>query len=453
MKTGVNACGKVLIVDDEINALKVLSAILSEEGYHVIESLNVEEAIKSVHKDDVDAIITDLKMKGIDGIQFFEYLTEHNIEIPVIFLTAYGTVESAVQAMTYGAFYYFIKPPDYSKLKGILARAVEQRRLKRELEMLRKRLSEEYRFRIIGNTTEMRRIASTVKAIKDSESSVLIYGETGTGKELLARALHYSSSRRELPFVTVNCAAIPRELMESELFGYEKGAFTGAISRRTGKFEEASGGTVFLDEIGELELALQAKLLRVLQEREIERLGSNKKIKVFFRLVSSTNRDLREEVGNGRFREDLFYRINVVQINVPPLRERREDIPLLVAEFVTEFCAREKKVITMSDEVMGIFQNYTWPGNIRQLRNTIEHAIVLAKGNRITRRELPEEFTFSRRREGLTGSNFTQTLKEMEAKTIKEALQKLDGNKSKVAKMLGISRKALYKKMKNLHLF
>jgi DNA-binding NtrC family response regulator len=392
-------------------------------------------------------------MKGIDGIQFFEYLTEHNIEIPVIFLTAYGTVESAVQAMTYGAFYYFIKPPDYSKLKGILARAVEQRRLKRELEMLRKRLSEEYRFRIIGNTTEMRRIASTVKAIKDSESSVLIYGETGTGKELLARALHYSSSRRELPFVTVNCAAIPRELMESELFGYEKGAFTGAISRRTGKFEEASGGTVFLDEIGELELGLQAKLLRVLQEREIERLGSNKKIKVFFRLVSSTNRDLREEVANGRFREDLFYRINVVQINVPPLRERREDIPLLVAEFVTEFCAREKKVITMSDEVMGIFQNYTWPGNIRQLRNTIEHAIVLAKGNRITRRELPEEFTFSRRREGLTGSNFTQTLKEMEAKTIKEALQKLDGNKSKVAKMLGISRKALYKKMKNLHLF
>ena len=453
MKTGVNASGKVLIVDDEINALRVLSAILSEEGYHVIESLNVEEAIKSVHKDDIDAIITDLKMKGTDGIQFFEYLTEHNIEIPVIFLTAYGTVESAVQAMTYGAFYYFIKPPDYSKLKGILARAVEQRRLKRELEMLRKRLSEEYSFRIIGNTTEMRRIASTIKAIKDSESSVLIYGETGTGKELLARALHYSSSRKELPFITVNCAAIPRELMESELFGYERGAFTGAIARRIGKFEEAYGGTVFLDEIGELELTLQAKLLRVLQEREIERLGSNKKIKVSFRLVSSTNRDLREEVGVGRFREDLFYRINVVQINVPPLRERREDIPLLVAEFVTEFCAREKKVITMSDEVMGIFQNYSWPGNIRQLRNTIEHAVVLAKGNRITRRELPEELTYSRRREGLHPSLYAQTLKEMEAQTIKEALQKLEGNKSKVAKMLGISRKALYKKMKNFHLF
>ncbi len=452
MKTGIKAAGKVLIVDDEPNALRVLSAILSEVGYHVIESLNVEDAIKAVHKDDIDAIITDLKMEGMDGMQFFEYLNERNIEIPVIFLTAYGTVESAVQAMTNGAFYYFIKPPDYAKLKGILARAIEQRHLKRELEILRKRLSEEHNFRIIGNTSEMHRIASTVKAIKDSESSVLISGETGTGKELLARALHYGSARKELPFITVNCAAIPRELLEAELFGYERGAFTGAIARRIGKFEEAAGGTVFLDEIGELELALQAKLLRVLQEREIERIGSNRRIKVFFRLVSSTNRDLKEEVRAGRFREDLFYRINVVQINVPPLRERREDIPLLVAEFVAEFCAREKKLLTMSDEVMGIFQSYFWPGNIRQLKNTIEHSVVLAKGNRITKKELPEELTYSKRSEGLPVNRPAQTLREMEAQAIKEALQKSGGNKSKAAKMLAISRKAFYKKLKEFQL-
>ena len=452
MKTGTKAVGKVLIVDDEPNALRVLSAILSEVGYHVIESLKVEDAIKSVHKDDIDAIITDLKMEGMNGMQFFEYLIEHNIEIPVIFLTAYGTVESAVQAMTNGAFYYFIKPPDYTKLKGILARAIEQRRLKRELEMLRKRLSEEHNFRITGNTNEMHRIASTIKAIKDSESSVLISGETGTGKELLARALHYGSARKELPFITVNCAAIPRELLEAELFGYEKGAFTGAIARRIGKFEEAAGGTIFLDEIGELEMALQAKLLRVLQEREIERLGNNKKIKVLFRLVSSTNRDLKEDVGAGRFREDLFYRIHVVHINVPPLRERREDIPLLVTEFVAEFCAREKKLLTISNEVMGIFQGYSWPGNIRQLKNTIEHAVVLAKGNRITKKELPEELTYSKRSEGLPVSRPAQTLREMEAQAIKEALQKFGGNKSKAAKMLAISRKALYKKLKEFQL-
>jgi DNA-binding NtrC family response regulator len=437
--------GRVLIIDDEQNAIKVLSAILSDAGYNVIESQNVEKAIKIISKKDIDVIVTDLKMPGKDGMQLFDYIIENHPDIPVIFLTAYGTVESAVTAMTRGAFYYFIKPPDYLKLKSIIVKAIEQRSLKKELEILKQKLSrKETHFHIIGNTAQMLKIFDTIEAIKDSSSSVLIYGETGTGKELIAKTLHFNSARRDKPFIAVNCAAIPRELMESELFGFEKGAFTGAVTRRIGKIEEASSGTLFLDEIGELEPSLQAKLLRVLQENEIERLGSNKKIKVNFRLISSTNRDLKKVVESGNFREDLFYRINVIQLNLPPLRERAADIPLLISEFVKEFCIREKKLLTVSDEVMKIFQNYRWPGNVRQLKNVIERSVVLTKGEVITSNELPEEFlplqeqneTFSKK-----------TLKDLEIKAIKDALEECKGNKSKAAKMLGISRKAFYKRL------
>lgn len=440
--------GTVLIVDDEPNAIKVLSAILLEADYSVVESIDVGMALETLRQEDVDVIITDLRMPGRDGMQLFEYVTENHPDIPVIFLTAYGTVDSAVHAITHGAFYYFIKPPDYLKLKSILARAVEQRSLKREIDTLRKRLAEETSLsRIIGKTPRMLKIFNTIETIKDSESSVIICGETGTGKELIARALHFGSDRRDRPFVAVNCAAIPRELLESELFGYERGAFTGAVSRRIGRFEEASGGTLFLDEIGELELSIQAKLLRVLQEREIERLGSNKKIKVHFRLVSSTNRDIEREVKVANFRKDLLYRLNVIQINVPLLRERKDDIPLLVSDFVNEFCIREKKVLTVSDEMMRIFQDYHWPGNVRQLRNVIERAVVLSKGDTITPRELPEEFISLKKREGLLYS--LKTLSELESEAVRNALRACNGNKSKAARLLGISRKALYKRLKD----
>ena len=441
---------KVLIVDDEPNAIRVLSAVLSQGGWNVIESPDVERAIKIISEKDLDAVITDLKMPGKDGMQLFEYITENHPDIPVIFLTAFGTVESAVQAMLNGAFYYFIKPPDYLKLKSILARAIEQRHLKKELKLLKMELSrEDNQPRIICNTPEMTRTFQTIDAVKDSESSVLICGETGTGKELMARLIHYSSIRRDRPYIVVNCAAIPRELLESELFGNEKGAFTGAISRRIGRFEEASGGTILLDEIGELEIPLQAKLLRVIQEREIERLGSNKKIKVEFRLLSSTNRDLKKEVQTGHFREDLFYRINVVQINVPPLRDRKDDIPLLVSEFVKEFCIKEKKkILPVSEDVMRIFKNYQWPGNVRQLKNVIERAVILEKRGRITARELPEELlSFRGRTEPI---NSAKTLKEVEFQAIKDILNEYKGNKSKAAKKLGISRKKLYKRLKEL---
>lgn len=443
--------GKVLIVDDDANAVRVLSAILSEGGYDVLEAGDVDAAIKLVGSEDVDAVITDLKMPGKDGMHFFKYVTENHPAVPVIFLTAYGTVESAVSSITHGAFYYFIKPPDYLKLKGILSRAVEQRRLKRELENLKRRLSSEHNpHRIVSNNPAMLKIIETIEAVKDSASSVLICGETGTGKELIARSLHYSSTRRSSPFIAVNCAAMPKELIESELFGYEKGAFTGAVARRIGKFEEAAGGSVFLDEIGELELSLQAKLLRALQEKEIERLGSNKRMKVEFRLISSTNRNLRREVQAGNFREDLFYRINVVQVNVPPLRERMDDLPLLVSEFVNEFCVREKKVLSISDEVMRIFQSYSWPGNIRQLKNIIERAVVLVKGSKITPRELPEEFLSYKR--GLESINSLRTLRQIEIHAVRDTLHKCNGNKSKAARVLGISRKAFYKKLRDYQL-
>lgn len=442
--------GRILLVDDEPNAIKVLSAILSDAGYDVIESQNGEKAIKVISKKDVDVVITDLKMPGTDGMQLFDYLIENYPDVPVIFLTAYGTVETAVNAMTRGAFYYFIKPPDYLKLKSIIAKAVEQRSLKRELEVLKKRLSgEENPIRIIGNTPQMLKIFDAIEAVKNSASSVLIFGETGTGKELVAKSLHYSSARKDKPFIVVNCAAIPRELMESELFGYEKGAFTGAVARRIGKIEEVSSGTLFFDEIGELELSLQSKLLRVLQENEIERLGSNKKIKVDFRLISSTNRNLKKMVESHIFREDLFYRVNVIQLNLPPLRERSTDTPLLAAEFVKEFCVRERKALTVSDDVMKIFQSYQWPGNVRQLKNVIERAVVLVKGKIITLKELPEEFISL---QGQTENFSKKTLKDLEIQAVKDALRECKGNKSKASRALGISRKAFYKRLREFQL-
>jgi two-component system response regulator HydG len=440
--------GRVLVVDDEPNALKVLSSILFEDGYAVSQAHNASAALDKVRSQDFDAVITDMKMPGRDGLQLYDDLNTQFPDIPVIFLTAYGTVESAVSAMNRGAFYYFIKPPDYISLKGILARAIEERRMKRDL--VKNRCSESG-YRILGNNSGLKGILAQVHAVRDSASSVLIRGETGTGKELIARALHYGGNRQGHPFVAVNCAAIPAELIEAELFGHEKGAFTGATGRRVGRVEQAAGGTLFLDEIGELEPAVQAKLLRVIQEKEVQRLGSNETFGVEFRLVSSTNRNLLKEVGKGTFREDLYYRINVVEFEVPPLRERRDDIPLLVNEFLHEFCAREHKVLFLGDEVMNKLCRFSWPGNIRQLRNVVERAVVLARGRTLTPHDLPCELTAFDRPGGDSGGG-QPTLKEIEVKTIRDVLLACDGNKSQAAKILGFSRKALYKRLKDFPL-
>ncbi|MEJ2200381.1 MAG: sigma-54 dependent transcriptional regulator [Desulfuromonadaceae bacterium] len=446
----ISTGGQVLVVDDEPSAVRVLTAILEQEGHEVFSAMNVAEAKAVLAAEDVDAVITDMKMPDGDGLQLYEHIKSGFPETPVIFLTAYGTVESAVNAMNRGAFYYFVKPPDYLNLKSILVRAIEQRRLKKELTQLRRRLSETSKVPVlIGKSAEMQKVYDLVEAIKDSPSSVLVYGETGSGKEVIARTLHFGSSRREAPFVAVNCAAIPGELLESELFGYEKGAFTGAATRRVGRIEEADGGTLFLDEIAELDVSLQAKLLRVLQEREIERLGGNRKISVDFRLVSSTNRDLQQEVSNGDFREDLFYRINVVRVQLPPLRQRREDIPLLVAEFIREFCVRENKALEISPAAMQVLCRYAWPGNIRQLRNVIERAVVLARGAELTELDLAEDLLTPAVQVSNNASATVVSLRQLEADAIRKALRSCGGNKSKAAKLLGCSRKALYKRLKD----
>jgi two-component system response regulator HydG len=392
-----------------------------------------------------------MKMPGKTGMDLFEHARVNFPDIPVIFLTAYGTVETAVKTLTAGAYHYFVKPPDYRELIRVLGNAVEQGRLKREAFSLRSRLDDASRsWLVIGTTPAMQRIHDMIETVRDSVSSVLVTGETGTGKELIARALHFTGRRHDRPFVAVNCAAIPRELIEAELFGHEKGAFTGAAQRRVGRIEAAAGGTLFLDEIGELDLAVQSKLLRVLQEKEFSRLGNNAAIEVDFRLIASTNRDLRDEIVQGRFREDLFYRINVVDLHVPPLRERRQDIRLLAKTFFEEFCGREGKKLALSDGALKVLEQYDWPGNVRELRNIVERTVVLAKRRMVAADNLPAELSL--RQVGAVGLEPVVPLKELELRAVRDALVKCAGNKSAAARQLGLSRKALYMKIREHHL-
>lgn len=446
---GSDSQRKVLIVDDEQTALKVLAAILEAEGFLVFQAGGVDHAIQILAREVVDAIITDMKMPGKTGLDLFHHVKSHHPDIPVIFLTAYGTVESAVSTMHNGAYHYFVKPPDYQQLKKVLTNATELGRLNRDVSLLRGRREDEYKsLFLLGDTPEMKRIYQIIQSIKNSSCNVLVCGETGTGKELIARALHFSSNRSHRPFVAVNCAAIPHDLIEAELFGHEKGAFTGASHRRVGRIEAAAGGTLFLDEIGELDSSVQSKLLRVLQEKEFNRLGDNSAIAIDFRLISSTNRDLRQEIVTGGFREDLYYRLNVVCINVPPLRERKGDIRQLTKAFVEEFCVREAKVLSLKEDVFAALQAYSWPGNVRELKNVVEGLVVLAKGRKATVEDLPE--VVCSKAACVVNGRSIRTLRELEGQTIKEALQQCDGNKSRAAKLLGISRKTLYKRIEGL---
>lgn len=373
--------GRILIADDEPNIRRVIEAVLTKDGYEVISAENGKRALDAVSTNtDIDVLISDLIMPDINGVELLEAARQINPSISVIMITAHGTIKSAVDAMRLGAFDYITKPFDMDELKLVVKRAFERRSLIEENLDLRQQLKTRYKFdNIIGASSAMQEIFKMVERVADSRASVLIRGESGTGKELIARALHYNSNRAQNPFVPVVCVALSEQLLESELFGHEKGSFTGAINQKPGRFEMAHTGTLFLDEIGDIPGNVQMKLLRVLQEREFERVGGLKTIKVDVRVVTATNQDLENAVKEGKFREDLYYRLKVVQINLPPLRDRIEDVPLLVEHFINKYSKDNGKVIKFaSPEALELMMNYKWPGNIRELENTLERAIVLA---------------------------------------------------------------------------
>jgi len=494
---------RVLIADDEPNMRRVLEAILRREGYQVLTAGTGLEAL-SLMRDDIDTVITDLKMPGLDGMGLLKKLSTSHPDTPVVMITAHGSVESAVEAVKLGAFDYLEKPFEQEQIRQVVAKALRTHELSRKDARPLEARDARGRFRLVGQSTAIQHVYAILEKVANTPSTVLITGESGTGKELIARALHENSSRHAGPFIKINCAAIPKTLMESELFGYEKGAFTGAVGAKPGRFELAHGGTLFLDEIGEIPVEMQVKLLRVLQESEFERVGGIKTIKVDVRLVTATNRDLVQEIAAGAFREDLYYRLNVVPMHIPPLRERREDVPLLVEHFVTKFNDRLKKAITgMAPEATARLVAYNWPGNIRELENLMERTMLFCEGPTIAVRDLPPEVQAVGATAGVTpgissvhplfpvlpgsGSGVTHeegstpvptvlgpagsasgsvplgsaaSLKEavraeterVERELIVKALDETGGNVTQAARKLKISRKSLQTKMKEFGL-
>jgi DNA-binding NtrC family response regulator len=432
---------KVLILDNVPSFGGSFSDMLAEDGYEIYHPEDAGTAIDLIRNNEISALITDSRICCNNGVGLHEYIAEHHPEIPVILLNALHMDKAELSKVTMHAFCYFNRLPDYYCLRGVLARAIEQNTLKKEVALLKNRLeSENISSRIIGSSREMSRIFEVIKAVRDSGSSVLISGEAGTGKELIARTIGRCDEKKGGPFVAFNCSAMPKELIEAELFGWDRGVFPRDWMKIAGKFEEAANGTLFLEDIGDLELSLQAKLLGVIRERDHQGAPGTG---TDFRLISSTRRDLKKEVKNGNFREDLFYRINQVEIPVPSLRERKDDIPLLFSAFIGEFCAREKKVLTVSEKVMKALEEYPWPGNVRQLRNIAEKAVVLATGEKITLRELPGEILSLKK--SLINTSSLKTLRELEKDALKNALQACRGNKSMACRILGISRKAMYR--------
>ncbi|MEE8300565.1 MAG: sigma-54 dependent transcriptional regulator, partial [Desulfatiglandales bacterium] len=381
----------ILIVDDEKNYLVILEALLAPEGYEIITEDNAFNALRLLRETDLDLVITDMKMPGRNGMELLEEAKEKDPELPVIIMTAYGTIEMAVEAMKKRAYDYITKPFRNEELKLTIKKALELYRLKKENRLLSEALSDRYRHgNIIGKSKPMLKIYDMIGKVAQSRASIMITGPSGTGKELVAKAIHYNSPRKNRPFISINCGALIETLLESELFGHDKGAFTGAVSMKKGRFELADGGTLFLDEVGAMPPSLQVKLLRVLQEMEFERVGGTKTIKVDVRILTASNRNLKEDVDGGIFREDLFYRLNVVQIEVPPLKDRIEDVPFLVAHFIEKFQPSKKRKIELAPEVWKALYGYSWPGNIRELENTIERALVLSSDETLSLGDLPD---------------------------------------------------------------
>jgi two-component system NtrC family response regulator len=449
----------ILIVDDEKNYLVVLEALLSPEGYEIITADNARSALRLIEESDLDLVLTDMKMPGVSGMELLEQCKKIKPEVPVIMMTAYGTIEMAVQAMKKHAFDYITKPFQNEELKLTIKKALENYRLIKENRRLSEALSEKHKFsNIIGRSKPMLRIYDLIGKVAYSKASVLITGPSGTGKELIAKAIHYESPRKNRPFVSVNCGALTETLLESELFGHEKGAFTGAVALKKGRFELADGGTLFLDEVGEMPPSLQVKLLRVLQEMEFERVGGTRSLRVDVRVLSASNRNLKETVAEGSFREDLFYRLNVIHIEVPPLRERPEDIRLLVNHFIDKYrrTSGEEK-IELSPEVWKSFYAYRWPGNVRELENVIERAVVLNSEGVINQRDLPAEF--SEENMELDVDRFIpsdvplqETMEKIEEQLIRRALKQSGDVQSHAAERLGITKSLIQHKMKKYNI-
>lgn len=444
---------KILIVDDEAVMRDTMSDWLLEKGFNVVSVISGMEAIEKVKTGSFNIAFVDMKMPGLDGLEVLRAMKRIDPETAVVIMTAYATIETAIEAMKEGAYEYMIKPFSLDVVELIVKKIVKYQELVAENILLRKRLEEKDHLKnIVGKSPQMKEVLELVDSIAETNSTVLIQGASGTGKEVIARAIHLKSLRREMPFIAANCAAIPRELLESELFGHEKGAFTGATYTKKGRFEQADGGTLFLDEVGEMSLSAQVHLLRVLQEKEFRKVGGTELIKVDARIISSSNKDLEQAVKEGRFREDLFYRLNVIAIYLPKLNERKDDIPLLVDHLLTKYgleSGRDKK--TMSPEAMALMMKHAWPGNVRELENVIERAVILSKDIVIKPEYLPQ--IVKKEPQG-DHRVFIQdrSLEEMEKQYIYGVLRENNWNKSKSSRILGIERMTLYHKIKKYNL-
>jgi two-component system NtrC family response regulator len=451
----------ILIVDDEKNYPLILGAVLEEEGFEILAANSGHEALEILESSGVDLVLTDMKMPSMDGIELLEKIKLKDPDLPVIMMTAHGTVDKAVEAMQKGAYSYILKPFDNQRLVIYVNKAISMYRVVKENRQLRDAVKSHYSFgNIIGKSKAMQDVYETIRKVAPTNATVLIEGESGTGKELVAKSIHFNSPRREKPFVAVNCSALAENLLESELFGHEKGAFTGALTMKKGRFELADSGTLFLDEIGDLSPGLQVKLLRVLQEKVFERVGGVRPIAVNIRVIAATNKNLNQEMNDGRFREDLYYRLNVVHIVLPPLKGRKEDIHMLVDHFIKKYTAERKSgppVTGVNQEVERLFYDYSWPGNVRELENVIERAMILSPGESIKVSDLPRHFRAGVNEalslEGIPAeAKLYDTLAMIEKEMIKRALRISNHVQSHAAQLLGIGKSGLNQKIKKFNL-
>ena len=453
---------KILIADDEEGLRAVLKILLAKEGYQVRTAASGAEALKALDEESFHVVLSDIKMPGMSGIELLKNIRERDPSLPVIIMTAYASLDTAIQAVNQGAFHYFVKQTKNEEIKLVVKRALEMRRLKSENRYLKQELKKTLAPRpIIGESARLREVFDTVRKVAPSDSTVLLCGESGTGKELFARQIHADSKRASGPFVSINCGALPENLLESELFGHLKGSFTGAIRDKEGLFSVASGGSFFLDEVGETTLAIQVKLLRVLQEREIIPVGGQKPQRVDVRLIAATNADLEREVERGSFRPDLFYRLNVIPIVLPPLRERREDIPMLVSHFLTHYCAvSQRAVMRVDDSAQEALARYDWPGNVRELENVIERAVILEEGEALTEASLPERVLAAPPVRPPSSDSLVMpedpdlagTLEDVERDYMAKVLEITGWQKKRASHILGINSSTLYRKIQRYRL-